>query len=508
MPRVCAVVHHGGAGTTAAGLLAGKPTFIVPFFGDQPFWGHAVVKAGVGVKPCPIAQLTTEKLREAFVGLIDPALRARALNLRDVMRREDGAGEAVRSFYRHLPTQEMFCDLDHERIATRWSVHDRLKLCDRCAVIVSERPDNASEKMVSYHCVDYTARGPGSTLAGFSSGTGVFWHEIAGASTAFIRQPVKGFSRPGYTGGIVGGIAGLAGAYVVFYMRSLLGIALFVDHVTTGYINEHREEGQRKQSSLLGRHLLAALGSQKGLADTYCFTNGDSVDKLLVPSKRECKRLLHDLTRYERTRYRSIYNKHRDKCESRAKASINLHPTTTAEIATKSRIPTTLESIRLTAFGSVDVETRVPNIEDDFIDKASIAQWREFAAFQHGKALQAQRTNSNTRPLVPSMNICLAAIGTWDNGIKQFAAIGLKLAAHGHRVRLAANECFRPKIVALGLEFYPLAGAPDSVQDCAQLIYNAQLNTEAGRSGFGALQAFRELIYSLWPAAYGSDPHG
>ncbi|KUF87055.1 hypothetical protein AM588_10001368 [Phytophthora nicotianae] len=106
------------------------------------------------------------------------------------------------------------------------------------------------------------------------------------------------------------------------------------------------------------------------------------------------------------------------------------------------------------------------------------------------------------------MNICLAAIGTWDNGIKQFAAIGLKLAAHGHRVRLAANECFRPKIVALGLEFYPLAGAPDSVQDCAQLIHNAQLNTEAGRSGFGALQAFRELIYSLWPAAYGSDPHG
>ncbi|KUF95903.1 hypothetical protein AM588_10008422 [Phytophthora nicotianae] len=38
MPRVSAVVHHGGAGTTAAGLLAGKPTFIVPFFGDQPFW--------------------------------------------------------------------------------------------------------------------------------------------------------------------------------------------------------------------------------------------------------------------------------------------------------------------------------------------------------------------------------------------------------------------------------------------------------------------------------------
>jgi sterol 3beta-glucosyltransferase len=35
MPRVAAVVHHGGAGTTAAGLRAGNPTFICPFFGDQ-----------------------------------------------------------------------------------------------------------------------------------------------------------------------------------------------------------------------------------------------------------------------------------------------------------------------------------------------------------------------------------------------------------------------------------------------------------------------------------------
>lgn len=36
--RVSAVVHHGGAGTTAIGLKLGKPTLIVPFFGDQPFW--------------------------------------------------------------------------------------------------------------------------------------------------------------------------------------------------------------------------------------------------------------------------------------------------------------------------------------------------------------------------------------------------------------------------------------------------------------------------------------
>jgi len=37
--KVSAVCHHGGAGTTAIGLFMGKPTIVVPFFGDQPFWG-------------------------------------------------------------------------------------------------------------------------------------------------------------------------------------------------------------------------------------------------------------------------------------------------------------------------------------------------------------------------------------------------------------------------------------------------------------------------------------
>lgn len=43
-PRVHAVVHHGGAGTTAAGLRASKPTIIKPFFGDQYFWGEQIEK--------------------------------------------------------------------------------------------------------------------------------------------------------------------------------------------------------------------------------------------------------------------------------------------------------------------------------------------------------------------------------------------------------------------------------------------------------------------------------
>lgn len=62
-PRIHGVVHHGGAGTTAAGLRAGLPTIIKPFFGDQRFWGQRLEELGVGV--C-IQKLTVTKLAEAL----------------------------------------------------------------------------------------------------------------------------------------------------------------------------------------------------------------------------------------------------------------------------------------------------------------------------------------------------------------------------------------------------------------------------------------------------------
>ncbi len=55
-PRMAAVIHHGGAGTTSAGLRAGVPSIIVPFFGDQPFWGQRVHDLGVGPGPSPAAE--------------------------------------------------------------------------------------------------------------------------------------------------------------------------------------------------------------------------------------------------------------------------------------------------------------------------------------------------------------------------------------------------------------------------------------------------------------------
>ena len=90
--HVAAVVHHGGAGTTAAGIQAGRPTLIVPFGGDQPFWGTRAEELGIGPKPIPRDKLTVSRLTKAFTDLKETkkyAVAARELGER--LQNEDGA---------------------------------------------------------------------------------------------------------------------------------------------------------------------------------------------------------------------------------------------------------------------------------------------------------------------------------------------------------------------------------------------------------------------------------
>jgi UDP:flavonoid glycosyltransferase YjiC (YdhE family) len=95
-PRMAAIVHHGGAGTTAASLRAGAPTIIVPHLYDQPFWGKRVEKLGAGPKPIPHKQLTVEKLVQALrAALCDSAIQQKAAAVGEAIRAEDGVACAV-----------------------------------------------------------------------------------------------------------------------------------------------------------------------------------------------------------------------------------------------------------------------------------------------------------------------------------------------------------------------------------------------------------------------------
>ena len=95
-PRVAAVVHHGGAGTTASGLRNGKPTLVIPFGGDQPFWGNRVHALGCGPKPIPRDRLTVNRLVRGLIDLTSHAsYRVAAEELAERMRLEGGVGRAA-----------------------------------------------------------------------------------------------------------------------------------------------------------------------------------------------------------------------------------------------------------------------------------------------------------------------------------------------------------------------------------------------------------------------------
>ncbi|MEM7799975.1 MAG: nucleotide disphospho-sugar-binding domain-containing protein, partial [Chloroflexota bacterium] len=95
-PKMAAVVHHGGAGTTAAGIRAGRPTFISPYFGDQPYWGDRIFALGIGPKPIHQKKLTAETVAAGIKQMMtDQEMQERATALGHALSQEDGVGSAV-----------------------------------------------------------------------------------------------------------------------------------------------------------------------------------------------------------------------------------------------------------------------------------------------------------------------------------------------------------------------------------------------------------------------------
>jgi UDP:flavonoid glycosyltransferase YjiC (YdhE family) len=102
-PRMAAVVHHGGAGTTAEGLRAGVPTIVVPFVFDQSFWGARVKTLGLGPDPIPKKHLTADRLANAIrIAVSDPDIKGHANACGEAIRAEDGVDNAVKIIERYL----------------------------------------------------------------------------------------------------------------------------------------------------------------------------------------------------------------------------------------------------------------------------------------------------------------------------------------------------------------------------------------------------------------------
>lgn len=94
-PRMAAVCHHGGAGTSAAGFLAGAPSVIVPFALDQFAWARRAYDLGVGSKPLPFKKLSAERLADAIRYATRPGVRAEAAALGRRTAEERGARDCA-----------------------------------------------------------------------------------------------------------------------------------------------------------------------------------------------------------------------------------------------------------------------------------------------------------------------------------------------------------------------------------------------------------------------------
>ena len=106
-PRMAAVVHHGGAGTTASGLRAGRPSVLVPHFADQPFWARRVTDLGAGPRPIPRRRLSARRVAEAIhQATADPRMRERGEILGQRIRAEHGVARAADAFARCVGSEQ------------------------------------------------------------------------------------------------------------------------------------------------------------------------------------------------------------------------------------------------------------------------------------------------------------------------------------------------------------------------------------------------------------------
>jgi len=105
-PRVAAVVHHGGAGTTGTAVVAGRPQVVCPFVADQPFWARRMHLLGVAPPPVPQRGLTTEKLADAL---------RRAVGDREIAKKSEELGRHVRAERGTAEAVDALREIGHER---------------------------------------------------------------------------------------------------------------------------------------------------------------------------------------------------------------------------------------------------------------------------------------------------------------------------------------------------------------------------------------------------------
>ncbi|KAF4626342.1 hypothetical protein G7Y89_g11818 [Cudoniella acicularis] len=212
--HVSCVVHHGGAGTMSAGISLGRPTVIVPFFGDQPFWGSMVARAGAGPSPIPFKELTAERLAGGILEALKPETLERAKELGERIREERGCEAGAASFHAHLNMNRMRCLMAPSRVAV-WQVSTKgggVRLSAFAATVLGNEGLLDLNQLKLYRPCEYPVEenvmvsnlsGPNpilSTVGSFASGI-IHWPVNVGKAWAgVVYEPYKGARADGWRG--------------------------------------------------------------------------------------------------------------------------------------------------------------------------------------------------------------------------------------------------------------------------------------------------------------------
>ncbi|CAF1110989.1 unnamed protein product [Didymodactylos carnosus] len=188
--HVAAVCHHGGAGTTAAGLRLGKPTIVVPFFGDQFFWGAMIHKIGAGPAPQHGKNLKASKLADAFRLALEPETQQAAQRLSEQMKKENGVAAAVRSFHTQLPLDKMISDLEPSFPASFYLPDYDLKISLQVAQVLAAATAIQESELRVYHVKTWEIRDDQGHLPSY----GIYKHGTKAFSSLLVES-VDGFKK-------------------------------------------------------------------------------------------------------------------------------------------------------------------------------------------------------------------------------------------------------------------------------------------------------------------------
>ena len=202
-PRMACVVHHGGAGTTAAGLRYGVPTVVVPFFGDQPFWGGLVAQSEAGPEPIHYSKLSADKLADAISMALRPETKTKAAALGEKIRAGQSIGGAVtgaRLFHQHLDLPR--CSFLRDRAAV-WEHRDRQAETAvtslsalAAAVLVHEKKLDYTDLRLVRPC-EYHIRSDGDPSEPFSGGGQALLGDLTSIAMAVADFPRELIAKKG-----------------------------------------------------------------------------------------------------------------------------------------------------------------------------------------------------------------------------------------------------------------------------------------------------------------------